>query len=192
MRQVRPPDSSTTARKDSGFRPHRIVSWFWKLNENARRLIDRLELSPLPLEGGFFRRTWTSTAKSGGGRPAGSVIYFLLTPDDFSALHRLATDEIWFYHGGDCIDHVQLLPSRLEPIRTRLGPNALAGEVPQLVVPGGAWQGALLASKVKQGWALCSCMMTPAWDEREFELGNPAHLRRDFPRAVAWIAALTR
>ncbi len=67
-----------------------------------------------------------------------------------------------------------------------------AGEVPQLRVPGGTWQGARLAEGASRGWALLSCTMAPAWDEREFELGQRESLAKDYPSVLPQIHALTR
>lgn len=162
------------------------------MNAEARKIIDHLGLAPLPQEGGWFRQTWQSTELLAGGRATGSAIYFLVTPADFSALHRLRTDEIWLHHAGDALEHVMLRPAAATATISRLGGDILRGEVPQLVVPGGVWQGARLMADAPRGWALLSCTMAPAWDEREFELGQRAALEREFPSATTQIHALTR
>jgi predicted cupin superfamily sugar epimerase len=170
------------------------------MTDEAATLIALLGLEPLPHEGGFYRRTWTSSTHLPNGRSAGSAITFLITNTDFSALHRLATDELWFFHAGDVVEHVQLVNSQEEPVIARLGANPLVGQTPQLVVPAGNWQGARLApaddpnanSAAGKGWALMSCTMAPAWDEREFSLGNRDRLLNEFPHAADWIHALTR
>lgn len=165
------------------------------MNAEARSLIDRLALEPLPHEGGFFRRTWTSRETLAHGRPAGSAIFFFLTESDFSALHRLTTDELWLFHSGDPVEHTQLLPQAKSARTVTLGSDVLAGQAPQLIVPGGAWQGARLAPSfvgARRGWALLTCTMAPGWDEQEFILGQRAELLRDFPLADAVIRALTR
>ena len=168
------------------------------MNLEARQIIQRLGLEPLPMEGGFFRRTWTSSAQLPNGRSLGTAIYFLLTETDFSALHHLPTDELWMFHAGDVIEHVALLPGRDEPEVTKVGADLLAGETPQLLVNGGKWQGARLSppsgapSIAAKGWALISCTMTPGWDDREFTVGKRDDLLREFPRAAEWIHALTR
>lgn len=175
------------------------------VTSEAARIIAALGLEPLPREGGFFRQTWVSRETVGGERGAravGSAIYFLLTTRDFSALHRLGSDELWCFHAGDPVEHVQLTtddqPGGARVVR--LGANVLGGDTPQLVVREGSWQGARLATvaagslaeAVPAGWALLSCTMAPAWDEREFELGEREGLWREFPRSADWIAALTR
>src|ERR1044071_9437046 len=67
-------------------------------NADAQRIIAELRLAPLAREGGWFRQTWATAA--------GSAIYYLMTPEDFSALHCLSSDEIWHFHAGDPVEHV--------------------------------------------------------------------------------------
>lgn len=112
------------------------------MNDPAARLIARLGLQQLPREGGFFRQTWLSPERDAAGRPLGSAILYLMTPEDFSALHRLRTDEVWHFHAGDAVEHMQLDPKDGDIRRTRLGPEPGDEEVPQLIVPSGFWQGA--------------------------------------------------
>jgi uncharacterized protein len=170
------------------------------MNDEARALIARFELEPLPDEGGFFKRTWTSSVKLPHDRSVGSAIMFLLTDTDFSALHRLETDELWCFHAGDAVEHVQLGGAKSGPVITLIGASFHGGETPQLIVPGGNWQGARLLPHghadrnphARKGWALFSCVMAPAWDEREFTLGVRAELTDLFPFANDWIEALTR
>jgi uncharacterized protein len=169
------------------------------MNAGAEKVVQQLGLVPLPGEGGYFARTWLSPGAS-RGRRAGSAIYFLLTTDDFSALHRLRTDEIWHFYAGDDVEHVHLNPRDGTVRTTVLGVDILAGQLPQLVVPAGHWQGARLvmgakASKpgaIRAGWALLGCTLAPAWDPNEFELGQRSRLVREFPSAAALVRALTR
>jgi predicted cupin superfamily sugar epimerase len=157
-------------------------------HDPAHELIARLGLEPLPHEGGFFRATWRSETAS--------AILFLITPRDFSALHRIAQDEIWHFHAGDPVEHVQLDPGTGAWRMTRLGADVLAGEAPQVVVPAGVWQGARLAARppdrAAHGFALIGCTVSPPWEQRGFALGARRALTREFPAAAPWIAALTR
>lgn len=160
--------------------------WFVRaVNAAARDLIAALRLEPLPHEGGFYRQTWRSATSS--------AILFLLTPEGFSALHRLKTDEVWHFHAGDPIDHIQLNPGDRSLRIVRLGPDVLAGDVPQLVVPAGMWQGARIAPTGGQaGWSLVGCTLAPPWREEDFELGDPRALAREFPGHAVLVNALTR
>lgn len=157
------------------------------MNDEVAAIIARLGLQPLPHEGGFFRQTELSEERLPNGRPVRSVIRFLLTPEGFSALHRLQTPETWRFSEGDAIEHVQLDPRDGGVRVTRL---AAAGDA--VTVPGGVWQGARLTEPAARGWALLTCTMEPAWAEEEFELGERNSLAREFPAAAARIAALTR
>jgi predicted cupin superfamily sugar epimerase len=162
------------------------------MNAAAKKIIAQFGLAPLPREGGFFRRTWTSRARLADGRAAGSAIWFLLTPENFSALHRLQAEELWYFQAGDPVEHVQLDPAEGAVRVTVLGVPG-RGRVPQLVVPGGVWQGARIRAGARpRGWALLGCTLAPAWDEREFELGRRKSLLGKFPGERGRITALTR
>lgn len=171
----------------------------------AYDVVRLLGLEPLPDEGGFFRRTWTSpvhvheNAWQGvrpgfyqGSRAAGTAIYGLFTRTDFSALHRLKTDETWHYYAGDPIQLVMLSPdSKLE--RVVLGSDLLNGHRPQVTVPARWWQGGgPLPTSDGVGWSLVGCTMCPGFDWSDFELGHRAMLRSQYPDAVEWVDRFTR
>lgn len=164
------------------------------MNGEASQLISGLGLAPLPREGGFFASTWTSPAKLDGGRPCASAILFLITQSDFSALHRLGMDEVWHFHAGDPAELTLLDPVAGVGRSVILGPDVAGGHAPQAVVPAGTWQGARLrpGAGATRGWALFGCTVSPAWDEREFELGPRAGLLRDFPAHAQVVTELTR
>jgi len=152
----------------------------------ARSLITALNLQPLPSEGGFFRQTWRSETSS--------AILFLLTPTDFSAFHQLDREEIWHFYSGEPIELVQLDPVSGNPCTSRMGPNLLDGEVPQVVVPKGIWQGARLVSDTspKADFSLLGCTVSPPWEDQAFTLGRRDELIRAFPSQVDLIRMLTR
>lgn len=152
----------------------------------AERLIAALGLEPLPGEGGFFRATTRTRSLSS--------IYFLMTPRDFSALHRIAQDEVWHFYGGDRVEHLQLTAAGDAPVITRLGPDILAGDKPQLLVPAGVWQGARIDPTVAggAGFALIGCTVAPPWEEKGFELASREAWTARFPAHAPLIRALTR
>lgn len=159
------------------------------------QLIARLGLQLLPREGGWFAPVWrsgepASSPSTGGPRVAASSILYLLAGAEFSALHRLRGDEIWHFHAGDAIELLRLDPATGDGDWTRLGPDVGGGDVPQLVVPGGVWQGARLAAGGR--WALVGCTMVPGWDETDFELGHRDELMAAFPQYAEAVVALTR
>ena len=148
-----------------------------------------LHLEPLAEEGGYFRRTAESAVILPGGKRAWSAIYSLITPEGFSAMHRLATDEIWCFHAGDALESLRLRPDGGGDW-VKLGLNVAAGERPQDVVPAHVWQGTRLAPGGR--WALCSCVVVPEFVWSDFELGERAALSAAWPGFAAGILALTR
>lgn len=158
---------------------------------SANEVIELLALEPLPLEGGYFRRTAEAATlvPALGGRRSYSLIYFLITPTAFSALHRLPTDEIWCFHAGDSIESLRLASDGAGRM-VRLGLDAGAGEVVQDVVPGGVWQG----SRLKPGgrWALVSCMLAPEFRWSDLVLGDRAKMVASHPKFEEEIRDLTR
>lgn len=164
------------------------------MNAEATSLIARHHLEPLPEEGGFFRRTWTSPDGAPGApdRPAGTAILYLMTPDAFSALHRLDAAELWRYHSGDPVEHVRLDPATGLVRRTVLGPDSQAGHEVQLVVPAGVWQGARPSPGAAKGWSMVVATTTPGWEPAGFVLGHPDTLGDGFPGAEAMIASFSR
>jgi len=161
------------------------------VNAAANQIIATLGLAPLPNEGGYFRVTSNPPSGPHVGPSAHSSIWFLITPDGFSALHRLKAKELWNFHAGDAVAHVQLDSATAQPKVTLLGLGA--GAVPSVTVPAGVWQGArLMVTPGPCGWAFFSCSMFPAWDEKDFELGARTPLLAEFPSAADWIEALTR
>jgi predicted cupin superfamily sugar epimerase len=150
----------------------------------ADKLIAFLKLQPHPKEGGYFRETYRSdeslTALPGryrGQRSVGTAIYYLLTPHTFSALHRLASDEIFHCYRGGSVRMLQLWPDG-QGKTVVLGNDALAGQVPQLVVPRGVWQGSFLESG---DFALLGCTVAPGFDYADYESGQRTALTRQFP-----------
>jgi predicted cupin superfamily sugar epimerase len=173
----------------------RALSILLTVNAEAARLISGLKLVPLPGEGGFFARSWTSQARRPDGRAFASAILFLITGEDFSTLHRLAMEEIWLFCAGDPAELVRIDPRTGSCHACVLGPDVAGGHAPQAVVPPGDWQGARIAaggSTAARGWSLFSCVVSPAWDERECELGQRDVLLREFPAHAPIVRALTR
>ena len=163
------------------------------MNAEAAKIIRELQLAPLPGEGGYFRRVWESEERVAPDRAASSAILFLLTEDDFSALHRLQEEERWQFHAGDPVEHVMINPSTGALTVNLLGLETTAGQSPQVTVPSRTWQGARLQLGAgSHGWALVGCTVTPAWRDEEFELGDRARLLREFAALAPWISGLTR
>ena len=139
-----------------------------------------LGLKPHPEEGGFFVETYRAgeriPAEALGGRyrgarSVGTAIYYLLTPDTFSAMHRLASDEIFHFYLGDPVEMLQLFPDGTGRIVT-LGQDLAKGMRPQAIVPQGVWQGSRLVPGGR--FALLGTTVAPGFDFADYE-----HARRD-------------
>jgi hypothetical protein len=156
-----------------------------------------LRLEPHPVEGGFFRRTYTSSvsvALLGGVRPYGTAIYYLLEEGTFSEMHVLSSDEIFHFYLGDPVQMLQLLPDGGSRVVT-LGPDLAAGQHVQLVVPAGVWQGTRLVDDGKAGGgkvALLGCTVTPGFDFADYRNASADELIAKWPQEVKRIKALTR
>lgn len=158
---------------------------------SAEEVIRLLALAPLPTEGGWFRRVAESELRvPGGERRASSAIHFLVTPDSFSALHRVDAVETWCFHAGDPIELLVLESERGAGRLVTLGLDLAAGHALLEMVPADAWQGARL--KAGGRWGLVSCVVAPEYVERGFALGERMALTTAFPSFAAEIVALTR
>lgn len=160
---------------------------------SAQALIDALHLQPHPKEGGYFRETYRSAetftpgARYAGLRSHSTAIYYLLTPTTFSALHRLHSDEIFHFYLGGKVRMLQLWPDG-RTVTHVLGSNLEEGEVVQLMVPRGVWQGSYLESG---DFALLGCTVAPGFDFADYQHGDREQLRAAYPREAALIERLT-
>jgi len=153
----------------------------------TQELIALLDLKPLPQEGGYYRETYRSAVRGPDGKSAGTAIYYLLTPDTCSALHRLPTDEVYHFYLGDPVELLLLGPERGAIIT--LGPDLSSGHQPQFVVPAGIWQGSYLAGGGT--FALMGTTMAPGFEFNDYEAGVRDALGRDYPLFKERIERLT-
>lgn len=125
----------------------------------------------------------------GGSRSLATAIYFLLKGTDFSAFHRLRSDEMWhFYAGGPLVVHV--IGEDGQHSEILLGSDAESGQVFQAVVEAGCWFG----SRVRDpgAFALMGCTVSPGFDFADFELAKRDELVRLYPQHRQLIEGLTR
>ncbi|MFZ0745449.1 MAG: cupin domain-containing protein [Terracidiphilus sp.] len=151
-----------------------------------------LHLEPHRAEGGFYRRTYASSATIAlprGMRHQSTAIYYLLEPGTFSEMHVLDSDEIFHFYLGDPVEMLQLHPSGSSGVFT-LGPDLDAGQHVQLVVPAGVWQGTRLIGDGKL--ALLGCTVTPGFDFADYRSGSFAELAEKWPDQAERIRHLTR
>ncbi len=151
----------------------------------ADEVIAKLDLAPLEGEGGYFRQTWIQESGT-PGPPIGTCILYLVTPDSFSALHRLEHDEIFHFYLGDPCEAVSVDPDgRLTEFT--LGQDIMAGMQVQHVVPARSWQGARLAPG--GSWALLGTTMAPGFHIDGFELATADDIEVFEPEVAARVRA---
>jgi predicted cupin superfamily sugar epimerase len=144
----------------------------------AREIIERLQLVPLTIEGGYFRETYRARlmisaaalfANYGGKRNVSTAIYYLLTPETFSAIHRVKSDEVFHFYAGDPVEMLQMGPDGTAKVVV-IHNDLAAGREPQVIVPAGVWQGCRLVPGGE--WALMGCTVAPGFDYADFELAK--------------------
>ena len=131
-----------------------------------------LGLAPLPIEGGKFVATWRDEYSS--------AIYFLITPSDFSGLHRLEQAEGWFFHAGAPASMLLLTSDGRveEPV---LGLDLKAGQRPQVVVPAGVY----MAAEPLGAWSFLSTYVSPPWSEASVTFPEAEEIIGMFPSTAA-------
>ena len=139
-------------------------------------LIEALGLEPHP-EGGAYREIYRSAMRT-GDRHLATAIYFLLGPGEFSAWHRVAHDELWFYHGGSPLRLKRITPGG-QHTEAILGVDVLKGERPQILIPAGEWQAA--TPRDSEGWTFVSCVVSPGFDFADFEMNDHETMLTRFP-----------
>ena len=168
-------------------------------------VIKILDLRPLVGEGGLWAQGVLSDEILAAGTAAGrdtdrplyGTIYYLLTPDTFSCMHRLVTDEVWYHHSGPAAQLLLIYPDGRTETKL-LGQNLLNGEQLQITVPRGVWQGCRMAPLEPDAsiadpdtaadpcasdvYTLMSTSMAPAYQQSDFEAGTFEDLKDLVPQ----------
>lgn len=152
--------------------------------ENVTDLIvDKLGLVPLEGEGGMYRCTYEGREKEDGEKEY-SAIYYMLTRETFSHMHRLRDNELYHFYMGDALELLLLYPDGTFEVKY-LGTDLQKGQTPQVMVPAGTWQGARVTEA--GDYCLCGTTMTPAYTQEEYEQGECRELCRMYPEAAEMI-----
>lgn len=153
---------------------------------DASYWIENLGLQPHP-EGGYYRATSVSKEQIEGvhldhnePRHLYTNIYFLLKSGEVSHFHRLKSDEVWYYHYGSSLT-IHIIDEKGTYIEQKLGLSLDDGEVPQAIVPKNTIFGSSLLED-EGSFALVSCMVSPGFDFKDFELFSQEELLKLYPR----------
>ncbi len=157
----------------------------------AQELVRHWNLQPMTTERVYFTQTYVDPKTGPEGRSRCTAIIALVTddPSTFSDMHRLPTDEIWHFHLGDPIELLLLHPDGSDELVV-LGPDVLAGQEIQHVVPAGTWMGARLRPGGSYG--VWGNTMAPGYALSDFEGADRDALIARWPHRADLIRALMR
>lgn len=154
--------------------------------EKVKYYIDRLQLLPHP-EGGYYKEVYRAgemilaenlPGSYSGDRNISTSIYFLLKGRDFSAFHRLKSDELWHFYDGAALK-ISFIDDEGNFKEILLGKNLEAGEVFQTVIKKNFWFAAELVDQ--SSFALVGCTVSPGFDFQDFEMADCSDLITRFP-----------
>jgi predicted cupin superfamily sugar epimerase len=164
---------------------------------HPKQLIAQFELIPHP-EGGYYKETYRSAeiitedalpARFPGDRSFSTAIYFLLEKGDFSAFHRIKSDECWHFYAGNALNiYVLHLDGNLEIIH--LGNDLSKGERFQYVVPAGCWFASAPAEDI--AFSFVGCTVAPGFNFSDFEMAKADELINSYPQHISVIKRLCR
>jgi hypothetical protein len=162
----------------------------------AEHFIDHLQLQPHP-EGGFYREVYRSSATIASGflpgfdgeRNVCTSIYYLLQAGDYSAFHRIRSDEIWHFYAGGTL-RLHLLHNVSGYRHFYLGSTIDDDSHFQVLMPAGVWFAAEPAPGTD--FTLAGCTVAPGFDFRDFEIAEAEALKGEFPEQAALISRLCR
>ncbi len=166
------------------------------MTRTSKFWIEYLQLSKHP-EGGYFKEIYRSNEfihkkslpdRYTSFRSFSTSIYYLLESSEFSAFHRLKSDEIWHFYEGSAITIYVIIPGG-EFRKLNLGSQPENGEIFQVLIPKGCW----FAAHVNEpgSFALVGCSVSPGFDFEDIELGNREKLLKQFPQHSELIKKFT-
>ena len=168
------------------------------MENSINQWVEKLQLLPHP-EGGFYKENYRSSEyitsdclpkRFAGSRPFSTAIYFLITAGNFSAFHRIKSDECWHFYAGDPL-WVHLIDDATGAYsKIALGNELTGSGVLQAVVPAGYW----FASETQPGgsFSLVGCTVAPGFDFADFELADRNVLKATSPHQAELVERLTR
>jgi len=158
---------------------------------NANQIILQLNLQKHP-EGGYYKETYRDdrivSFDKGEERSASTAIYYMLIGKDKSHFHKVASDELWFFHKGETIE-IFIIEDDGSMRVELLGNSIEDGESPQVIVKRNQW----FAAKIKsgKGYSLVSCTVAPGFEFKDFELADKNYLLKQYPKLQSIIEDLS-
>lgn len=162
---------------------------------DAKYWTEHLNLLPHP-EGGYFKEVYRSNEKIklnslpdrfSDDRSISTSIYFLLVVDEFSAFHKIKSDEVWHFYDGDPVS-IYVIDNEGKLIEYKLGINPDDGFAPQVIIPANTW----FASETTGSYSLVGCTVAPGFDFNDFEMGDRHLLTGQYRKHQEIIHRFTR
>jgi uncharacterized protein len=144
--------------------------------------IKKLQLQKHP-EGGYYRETYRSEEslpeRFKGDRCFGTSIYFLLKGNEFSAFHKIMSDETWHFYAGTAVT-IYMIDERGNYAEQKIGNDLDSGEMYQFTVTANVW----FASKVtdENSFCLVGCTVAPGFDFADFQMAEKNKMLEQFPQ----------
>ena len=139
-------------------------------------------------EGGYYREVYRSNEivhkkdlpdRYSSFRSFSSSIYYLLESNEFSAFHRLKSDEIWHFYEGTSLNLLIIFP-RGDFRKVVMGRDTDSNEVYQALIPKGCWFAAHVPGM--DSFSLVGCTVAPGFDFEDYEMGKRDELIMLFPK----------
>lgn len=159
---------------------------------SAEFWIQHLDMKPHP-EGGFYRETYKSGIEISnsvlphgfpGPRRLVTSIYYLLRSGEISRLHRLRSDELWYYHFGSSLKIIMINQEGQKTSKI-LGSRPDRAEHLQILIPAGT----IFAAEITEqnSYSVFGCMVSPGFEYQDFELFNKEDLIQAYPKHASII-----
>ena len=145
-------------------------------------IINTLNLEPHP-EGGFYKEMYRSETNAkdligSSNKSALTSIYYLLAGKDFSAWHRIQSDETWYFHLG--CDVLIYFFDENKLLRTKQ--IGMTSKNLQATIAAHTWFAAKPLSE--NDFSLVSCAVAPGFEFDAFEIGKREELTKEFGGSV--------
>ena len=161
---------------------------------DSRFWVKKMSLKPHP-EGGYYKESYRSEEtvdsksvplKFSNKRNWSTAIYYLLKSGDFSAFHRIKSDEIWHFYDGEPLN-IYVIDNHGNLTINTLGISESENTIPQIVVPANSW----FAAEPLGSFTLAGCTVSPGFDFHDFEMADKNTLLTEFPDHYEIIEKLT-
>ena len=161
------------------------------MGQNAETIVKMLSLTKHP-EGGFYKEIYRSSTEVEfqeftGKRNLATGIYYLLEQDDFSAFHRIKSDETWHFYDGEPMEVIEIDTDGGLTL-TLIGNDLMMGDVPQYTVKAGNW----FCARSRGEFSFVGCTVYPGFDFQDFEMAKRKELLSQYPEYSDVINLFTR